>query len=230
MTAIQIHLRDVLRLRLIIDNIVFNASLVYECLTSVPFNAAVAKKFIKYYNDTLSFQSTLAYLKDPPPSYQQPSTDLMAGLHQLQSLIDSNFFPNQYEFEAALQMLLYSAHDSHLYLQAGILAAFSFAGPFDIVSLSVDGMQLPKVYRQSDVIDSDSFRAFEPSAIKTINGQDATIYLESFAANNSVGSLEPHADWNQLMWSPVQDILYNFNAYGGGATFYPGNLRNSEVN
>ncbi|KAF7540203.1 hypothetical protein G7054_g1546 [Neopestalotiopsis clavispora] len=210
------------------DKFLFNASLAYECLTSVPFNAAVATKFIKYFNDTLSFHSTLAYLKDPPLGYQQPGTDLMAGLHQLQHLVDSRSFANQYEFEAALQMLLYSAHDGHLYLQAGILAVFTFASPFDIVSLSLDGVQLPKVYRQSDVIDSDSFRTFEPSAIKTINGQDATIYLESFATNNSVGSLEPHTDWNQLMWSPAQDILGYFNVYRGGTTFYPGDTTTIE--
>lgn len=55
-------------------------------------------------------------------------------------------FPNQYEFEAALQTLLYATHDAHVNLYAGILAAFTFASPYDIVSLSIDGIQLPKVY------------------------------------------------------------------------------------
>lgn len=34
--------------------------------------------------------------------------------------------------------------------------------------------------------------------------------------------LEPHADWNQLMGSPAQDIQYSLDVFAGGATFYPG--------
>lgn len=124
----------------------FNASLVYECLSSVPFNAAVATRLISYWNDTLQFQSTLTYLKDPPAGYQQPAVDLLADISELQDAVSSGAFSNQYEFEVALQLLLVSAHDAHLYLNAGILAAFTFASPFDIVSLSIDGIELPKVY------------------------------------------------------------------------------------
>jgi hypothetical protein len=112
----------------------------------VPFNPAVATRFLKYYNDTLQFQSTLAYLKNPPPSYQQPAVDLIGGLDHLQQQINNGAFANQYEFEAALQTLIYSAHDYHLDLIAGILAAFTFASPYDVISVSLDGVQLPKVY------------------------------------------------------------------------------------
>lgn len=125
---------------------IFNASLVYECLTSVPFSTAVASRFLAYWNDTLRFQSTLAYLKNPPAGYQQPAVDLLAGLSELQQAVNNGDFANQYEFEVALQLLLVSAHDAHLYLNAGILAAFTFASPYDIVSLSIDGVELPKVY------------------------------------------------------------------------------------
>lgn len=72
--------------------------------------------------------------------------DLLAGLQHLQEGINNGIFPNQYEFEAALQTLLYATHDAHVNLYAGILAAFTFASPYDIVSLSIDGIQLPKVY------------------------------------------------------------------------------------
>ena len=125
---------------------IFNASLVYECLTSVPFNVAVASRFIDYWNDTVQFQSTLSYLKNPPANYQRPAVDLVAGLSELQNAVNNGAFKNQYEFEVALQLLLVSAHDSHLYLNAGILAAFTFASPYDIVSLSTDGVELPKIY------------------------------------------------------------------------------------
>lgn len=75
--------------------------------------------------------------------------DLIAGLSELQDAVNNGAFANQYEFKMALQLLLVSAHDAHLYLNAGILAAFTFASPHDIVSLSIDGIELPKVYLAS---------------------------------------------------------------------------------
>lgn len=124
----------------------FEAKTAYECLTSVPFNPAVATRFISYYNETLQFQSTLAYLKNPPSSYQQPAIDLLGGLERIQRDIDNGAFPNQYAFEATLQNLIYSAHDAHLFLNAGVLAAFTFGNPYAISSVSLDGIQLPKIY------------------------------------------------------------------------------------
>lgn len=63
---------------------------------------------------------------------------------------------------------------------------------------------------------------WEPSAIAKINGEDAIKYLSQFAALNSIGTLEPHADWNQLMSSPALDILNFFSVFEGYTTFYPG--------
>ncbi|KAI1120862.1 hypothetical protein F5Y10DRAFT_257573 [Nemania abortiva] len=201
---------------------IFNASLVYECMTSVPFNAAVATRFIAYYNDTLQFQSTLAYLKNPPPSYQQNRVDLVESLGRLQHNVDEGLYGSQYDFEVDLVRLIYAAHDGHLTLSAGVLAAFSFASPQDIVSVSIDGISPPKVYLAEDLFASNFFTSFQPHALQSINGVDVTTYLEQFAANNSVGTLEPHADWNQLMLSPALDILGYLDVFSGGATFYPG--------
>ncbi|APA13907.1 hypothetical protein sscle_12g086770 [Sclerotinia sclerotiorum 1980 UF-70] len=204
------------------DTVIFNASLAFECLTSVPFNPAVASRFISYYNDTLQFQSTLTYLRNPPTSYQQPAVDLLAGLKRIQTAIDEGIFSNQYEFESTLQTLIYAAHDGHVDMLAGALSAFSFASPRDVVSLSLDGQKIPKIYLADDLFDSEYFTIFQPSAIKSINGRDATAYLSDFASVNSAGTLEPHADWNQLMLSAAQDIQGFFNVFSGGATFYPG--------
>jgi len=187
----------------------------------VPFNGAVASQFLNYYNDTLQFQSTLTYLKDPPRSYQQPGVDLLGGLAALQQGIEDCIFPNQYEFEAALQTLLYAAHDGHVTLNAGILAAFSFSSPEEIVSLSVDGIQLPEVYLVRDLADSNFFSLYKPSPITFINGVNVVMYLTQFAANNSIGMIEPHGDWNQLMRSAAQDIQGYSNTFST-ATFYPG--------
>ncbi len=107
----------------------------------------------------------------------------------MQQGINSGIFPNQYEFEAALASLLYAAHDRHVNLIAGILAAFSFASPYDIVSVSIDGLQIPKVYLAIDLDTSNFFASYTPSAIASINGIDATAYLQDFAANNSFSTL-----------------------------------------
>ena len=204
-------------------NDTFNAKEAYDCLISVPFNPAVATRFLKYLNDTIQFQSNLAYLKNPPTSYQQPKTDLLQGLDQIQQDIDNDIFPNQYIFEATLQNLIYSAHDDHLYLNAGILAVFTFASPYGIVSVSIDGLQVPKVYIKDDLLETQSGgTSRQPSAIATINGQDVTDYLSQFAALNAVGGLEPNADWNQLMSSPALDIQDDSSVFEGYVTFYPG--------
>lgn len=118
----------------------------YECLQSVPFNPAVATNFIAYYNQSMQFQSTLAYLKDPPTSYQQPAVDFIGGLNLIQNQITTGVFQNQYDFEAALQTLIYSTHDAHVNLISGILGVFSFGTQYSIASVSTDGTSLPKIY------------------------------------------------------------------------------------
>ena len=109
----------------------------------------MATGFVKYYNDTLQFQTTLSYLKSPPVGYQQPPVDFVEGLEQIQQYIDSGAFGNQYEFEASLLNLIYAAHDLHLQLSAGILQAFTFYSPYALVALSADGTKSPKVYNLS---------------------------------------------------------------------------------
>ena len=162
----------------------------------------------------------MTYLKNPPSSYQQPAIDILAGLEQIQKDVANSTFPNQYAFEATLQNLVYSAHDAHFQLEAGILAAFTFQSPYPIVALSEDGVQTPKVYVTDDAaLATDSFK---PSAIKTINGQDVTAYLTQFAAVNSVGNLEPNADWNDLMSSFAAYIQDDYSIFESYVEFFPG--------
>lgn len=73
-----------------------------------------------------------------------------------------------------------------------------------------------------DVYNSNSFTTYQPSAVKFINDQDVTSYLDAFATNNSYGSTEGHADWNQLMLSGAQDVQGYFNSFSGNTLFYPG--------
>ncbi|KAL9111246.1 MAG: hypothetical protein Q9227_004324 [Pyrenula ochraceoflavens] len=198
---------------------------VRNCYCSVPFNADVASRLLEYLNGTLQFQSNLDYLKHPPPGYQQPAADLIAGLNSIQDSIHNASFRNEYQFEAALLNVLRSAHDAHISLSGGLMSAFTFASAWGLSSVSIDGVQLPKVYLTDDLILNQSKpvdNLWQPSALSQINGDDVNDYLSRFAALNSPGALEPHADWNWLMDNPVQDILNSFSTWSGAAIFYPG--------
>ncbi|PVI08225.1 hypothetical protein DM02DRAFT_156160 [Periconia macrospinosa] len=199
----------------------FLAEDAYQCLTSVPFNPSVATRFLKYWNETVQFQSTLAYLKNPPAGYQQPPVDVVKEVAKIQERIDSGYYTNQYKFESEFQLLTYALHDGHVRMVAGALSAFMFAAPFEIASVSIDGKSPPKIYMTEDILEVRT-QDWKPSAIKTINGEDVVEFLTKFAALNSWGYVEPHAEWNALMSSPVQDILGGGTVWAGGATFYPG--------
>ncbi|CAG8979613.1 hypothetical protein HYALB_00012590 [Hymenoscyphus albidus] len=201
---------------------IFKAKAVYDCWVSVPFNPAVATRFLSYLHDTIQFQSTLNYLKDPPTGYQQPAVDLNAGLQTIQYKINSGTYKNEYGFEVAVQQLLFAAHDDHLDLVWGIFGAFSFGAPYDIVSVSRDGLELPKIYFLNDIIAYQKGETPFPSAISKINEINTVDYLRAFAKQNALGSLEPHSEFNQVMASPSLDIQGLSSIWTGDATFYPG--------
>ncbi|KAJ4351873.1 uncharacterized protein N0V89_007217 [Didymosphaeria variabile] len=202
----------------------FWASDVFDCLSNVPFIPDVASRFISYYNQTLQFQSTLAFLKDPPQGYQQPPVDVVAELGLLQDNISEGKYTTQYAFEADLQLLINRFHDSHVYLSAGLLAPFTFISPFSLVSASRDGKVTPSVYFRDEVVNSQ-LQGGEPSPITKINDIDVVEYLTSFAEINSEGYLEPHADWNALFESPALDIQ-SYQSVLHSALFYPGDAIN----
>ncbi|KAF2232880.1 hypothetical protein EV356DRAFT_232153 [Viridothelium virens] len=199
---------------------------VHNCFITVPFDPAVASQFIAYWNDTLQFQSTLDYLKQPPSGYQQPAVDLIGGLDEIQTTIDSGGFANEYQFEAALANVLDSANDAHVSLIGGVLSSFTFGSAYGLTSLSIDGLELPKVYLTDDLFlnqTKDPDESWQPSAINEINGTNVVECPSRFAALNSSNTLEPHACWNILMKNPVQDILGSLSLWSGAATFFPGN-------
>ena len=73
-------------------------------------------------------------------------------------------FQNEYEFESAIQEVVYATHDAHVTLSAGILSAFVFFSPLRIVSASTDGIALPKIYITGlfsrECIPGDMLRSF----------------------------------------------------------------------
>jgi hypothetical protein len=197
----------------------------------MPFNAAVATRFIAYYNETIQFHSTVELLKSPPSSYKQPPVDLIQGLIDIQVKVDDGYYLNQYAFEHELQSLVLKAHDAHLVLYAGALNQFSFGSFYDLITLSDDGKSIPKVYVRDDRLDNCTRQAdCIPTAVDTINGIAVVDFLTSFASNQSYGLLEPHADWNQLMLTPALTIQGRLTTFGGAAPLYPGDSLDDSLN
>ncbi|MCJ1476069.1 hypothetical protein MMC13_004734 [Lambiella insularis] len=194
-----------------------------NCLLTVPFNSTIGAQFVQYLKDTVVFQSTLGYLRNPPTSYQQPPVDILAALNAIGANITAGTYENEYDFEASVGAVLLAAHDAHLNVNAGALSVFSFGSAYAISSVSIDGIQVPQVYLTEDLYYAQLLGAdFTPSPITTINGQEVNQFLVNFASANSFGLLEPNADWNALMYNPAADIQSTPSAFTGASSFFPG--------
>jgi hypothetical protein len=125
----------------------FPPSLALACLQSVPLDKTAAIGFINWLKPYLEgFYSTIGWLKNPPPSYQQPAVDLIGGLNAISAKVSSNQYKSEYEFEAAVAQLINQAHEGHLGVPLPAYGTFTFIAPWEFVSYSSDGIQLPQVY------------------------------------------------------------------------------------
>jgi len=86
----------------------------------------------------------------PPSDYSYPSTDLLGGLDEISSRAAAGGYSSQYQFDLALNDLVNSAHEGHLFLHtcttASILYQRGYPERLQLVSVSEDGLQLPQVY------------------------------------------------------------------------------------
>lgn len=100
------------------------------------------------------FQSTTAYLADPPSDYQYPAVNLTSGLEDITKNINEGSYSGEYEFQKDILELMYSTHDGHMNCPLDLFNVFSFFtnGPGSLVSISEDGQKVPKVYLSSKSI------------------------------------------------------------------------------
>ena len=96
----------------------------------------------------MQWQSTLAYLKDPPSDYPFPAVDVLGGLEDLKNQVQSGAFTNEVDFQTNLTNLLDSTRDGHVAFQSDALNVFDYVGVElgPLVSVSQDGSALPQVY------------------------------------------------------------------------------------
>ena len=177
------------------------AEIAYACLRSVSLKKEANAAQLEGLKHLLQFQSTLAYLKDPPPGYMYEAVDVMQGIEQLSEDLSSGKYENEYDFQLALYSLLTKARDGHLNYPIDIVTVFSFHRPMDLLSLSVDGISLPQIYAYPDLaaLQSNSTGASGYAASPIYAIQDTPIDQFLGARANVTGrSHEPDANYNGL--------------------------------
>ncbi|CAH0058315.1 unnamed protein product [Clonostachys solani] len=176
----------------------FDAETAYQCIASIPINNTEAAAMVEVDKKFLALYSTIPFLKNPPKSYQQPSIDVIAQLNEIAEKANRGNYSNFNQFELDIIAINRGVYDTHFGIGNGPNGLISYNLPYGLVSASVDGKELPQVYVHSDIIDKVS----NPSSIVEIEGQNVFTYLQKYAATNAVTNmLDPHADWNQLMYN-----------------------------
>ncbi|KKZ66436.1 hypothetical protein EMCG_07827 [[Emmonsia] crescens] len=168
-----------------------SAKLAHDCLVSIPINRGDALRLIDGLTSFWKWQSTIDFLKDPPPGYLLPASDLVGELANIRSKVSKGKYNNEYEFQSELSALARTTHDGHFNLQLDAASVFRFrrnrAGP--LVSASDDG--------KIDLNTTDP--KFTPSPIKEIDGKDAIEWLRKLSYEGL--SQDPDALYNDLFWT-----------------------------
>lgn len=208
------------------------AKLAYDCLTSVPLNVSSALKLTESLKPYIEWQSTLAYLKDPPSEYAskvQDPVDVLAGLETIKSNVQGGKYSSEYQFGFELYTLFQSTHDGHfVFVPDSVGSVFSWSRPLPIVSVSEDGKKIPGIFAYEDVIGLHYHNiSYTPSAIALVDGEDAAAYLENLS---QAGSLQDRdALYNNVFYNLAQISLGTqgsttgmFTGGGRGRFVYPG--------
>ncbi|KAM0807123.1 hypothetical protein AB5N19_07462 [Seiridium cardinale] len=124
-----------------------------KALLSVPNKPEPAKKLVDSLQAFVQWQSILAWLKDPPASYILLATDIVGRLTNISATSAAGGFKSEYDFQLAIFQTFKSAHDGHFACRPDVFKAFGFRDTLasNIVSVSLDGMAVPKLYHLADL-------------------------------------------------------------------------------
>ncbi|PVH71096.1 hypothetical protein DL98DRAFT_616536 [Cadophora sp. DSE1049] len=191
-------------------------SLAYACLQSSAIDNNLAASYVTELKKYYQFQSSIAYLKNPPTDYSYPPVDFLGGLDDIASKATAGGFASQYEFDLALSNLVYSVKDGHTFSQpctSGTISYLRGRDTLSLVSITEDGTSAPAVYLRGDVY--AGLNNFSVSSVETVNGEDIDTVLT--AAAEAVPS-DPDASYNRLMWNYAYSIPNTYQ--------YPGDFTN----
>ncbi|KAJ9636107.1 hypothetical protein H2204_005604 [Knufia peltigerae] len=207
------------------------AALAYECLKSIPNIQGPAIRLINSLRTYLEFQSTIEYLQKPPSGFLFPPVDLYGELNKIEDKVLGGQYESEYDMQVDIFSLLSSAHDGHLSWLGDLLAVFEFlrggADNLGLVSVSMDGKEVPQVYLASDLISNNAavtkvqpVTGYIPSPVESIDGVDVVTFL---LTQSMVGSSQdPDALWNQNFFQIGNQAV----RYFAGPLYYPGPATN----
>lgn len=161
------------------------AELGVKCLQSVPLDRQGNVRLIDDMKLFVKWQSNIAYLKNPPPEYNEKAVDIMGELDNMRSQLNSGGFQTEYEFQMKMMTTFKRAYDNHFAWQPDILAsAMQFQRPpgTELISVSTDGVSMPEVYSYRDVLKANNNTSFKPSPVRMIDGMDVQSYLVNASA------------------------------------------------
>ncbi|KAF2734899.1 hypothetical protein EJ04DRAFT_227977 [Polyplosphaeria fusca] len=174
-----------------------SAQLAMDCLKSVPVDVDGDLKEIEELKELVQFQSTLEYLKKGIPEHHE-GVDVVARLDDIAKGVSDGAYESDFDVQLDLHLLFLSTGDFHFNWYPDIRDIFVFARQgAQLASFSEDGLKLPELFLQSDLLLSmGGNSSFKPSAVKTINGQNATEYL--YNVSLVVDFHTPDAQYNRL--------------------------------
>lgn len=154
----------------------------------------------------LEFQSTVGILADPPPGYMFPGVDMLGGLRNMSSMVENDEYDNQYDFIVDLYSLInVKPREGHLGYEPSLISAIAFQTPVIFISISEDGVALPRVYLHEDYLASITAR-YDPSPVESYDGVPIVEWLQQRSIDNG-GSQDPDAAYNAQLWSaPLANI------------------------
>ncbi|KAK0762728.1 hypothetical protein N5P37_005546 [Trichoderma harzianum] len=174
----------------------FSSELGLACLESLPFKSDLAVSFVDDYTKYLQWQSTSEILRDPPKGSVSSTIDLFGGMANIRDRASANLYKSQYDFDLDLTHLIGFANDGHLALTPCSFGAIAWLSPLSLVSLSTDGVAIPKLYTLSD---GELLAAgnTDVSPVILINGVGAEVYIEELSEN--VGLQDADARYNSML-------------------------------
>lgn len=128
-----------------------DVDLAQACFDSVPLDQQDATDLIDGLSAMLQFQSDLEFLANPPSGYLLAGVDLLGELSDLRDQVTSGNVTGEIDFETQVTVIIARAHDGHLVYNLDGLGIFQLVRRTgDIVSVSLDGTEIPKVYLYSE--------------------------------------------------------------------------------
>ncbi|KAL8377671.1 hypothetical protein RB595_008389 [Gaeumannomyces hyphopodioides] len=212
-------------------------SIALACLQSVEVDVENDVALLDYLMPIVDWQSTIGYHKNPPAGYLIPGLDIPGGMAEMRKKLLDKRYKNQFQFVMELKNFFLAAGDFHFTYQPGLLEAFGFLRGMKLVSVSTDGVQLPKVYDGADLLKSRVQGGYKASAIVEMDGQKIEDAMVRWSP--SLETHDPDTRYNghfvsynrQVVWAnePLHDSHEVRFGNGSTRTYYNWALPSANV-